>query len=58
MIQHDDDGVWYLQYGIYGPALAVLDRWIVISFSPKAVRHNIARLNGRATTQSLERTDP
>ena len=58
VIQHDGDGVWYLQYGIYGPALAVLDRWIVISFSPKAVRHNIARLNGRATTQPLERTDP
>lgn len=58
VIHHADDGLWYLQFGIHGPALAVLDRWIVISFSPKAVRHNVDRLIGRSITPSLERTDP
>lgn len=58
MIQKTDDGLWYVQFGIYGPALAVLDRWIVISFSPNAVRHNVARLTGRESEELAERTTP
>ena len=43
-IHHDADGIWYLQLGLLGPALAVRDGWIVISFSPQAVRQNLERL--------------
>ena len=43
-LQKADDGVWYLQMGLYGPALAVTDRWLVISFSPVAVRQILALL--------------
>ena len=43
-LRHDSDGLWYLQFGINGPALAVTDRWLIISFSPQAVRQNIAFL--------------
>ncbi len=43
-IHHDDDGLWYLQYGLSGPGLMVTDRWLVVSFSPQAVRANVALL--------------
>ncbi len=38
-------GLWYVQYGLVGPALTVTDRWLVISFSPHAVRENVERLS-------------
>ncbi|MCH7591618.1 MAG: hypothetical protein IH989_02405 [Planctomycetes bacterium] len=38
------DGIWHLQYGLAGPALAITDRWLVLSFSPYAVRQNLALL--------------
>ncbi|MCP4246141.1 MAG: hypothetical protein GY778_03745 [bacterium] len=41
---HDPDGVWFLQAGLYGPAVAVTDGWLVIGFSPVAVRQNLVRL--------------
>ncbi|HVP11883.1 MAG TPA: hypothetical protein VMV94_11945 [Phycisphaerae bacterium] len=37
-VRHDADGVWYLQAGILGPAIKVTDRYIVISWSPQALR--------------------
>jgi hypothetical protein len=37
-LQHSPDGVWYIQMGILGPAACVTDGWIVISWSPRAVR--------------------
>ena len=37
-VKHDPDGVWYLQAGILGPALKVTDRFVVISWSPQALR--------------------
>ncbi len=41
-----DDGIWLVQAGIFiGPALAVTDRWIVLSFSPTAVRANLDHIN-------------
>jgi hypothetical protein len=43
-----DDGVWYFQAGLYGPALTITDRWLVISFSPVAVRQNLAHLEAPA----------
>ena len=42
----------------YGPALVVLDRWIVISFSPNAVRQNVERLNGRTAHAMVGLTTP
>ncbi len=43
-VERADDGVWYLQLGFLGPAMAVTDGWIVVSFSPEAVRVNVRRL--------------
>jgi len=37
-LRHTDDGMWHILYGLNGPALTVLDRWIVIGFTPSAVR--------------------
>jgi hypothetical protein len=44
LLHKADDGVWYLQFGLYGPAAAVCDEWIVISVSPLAVRKNLERI--------------
>ena len=35
------DGIWYLRAGLNGPAVGVADRWLVISYSPEAVRANL-----------------
>ena len=43
-LRHDADGVWYLYYGIAGPALTVADHWLIVSFSPDAVRKNLEML--------------
>jgi hypothetical protein len=37
-VKRDDDGVWFLQAGILGPALKITDRYLVISWSPQALR--------------------
>lgn len=44
-VTRDDDGVWYVAFGILGPAVAVTDDRVIISFSPTAVRQNVARLH-------------
>ncbi|MFH0980564.1 MAG: hypothetical protein V2A79_03380 [Planctomycetota bacterium] len=44
-LKRDEDGVWYLQFGLYGPALVVTDRWVVVSYSPQAVRQNVSYLS-------------
>lgn len=46
-LHHDADGVWYLSFGIAGPALTVTDRWLIVSFSPDAVRKNLEVLSRR-----------
>jgi hypothetical protein len=46
-LRHDADGVWYLYLGIAGPALTVADRWLIVSFSPDAVRKNVEMLSRR-----------
>ncbi len=43
-LRRDDDGVWRLNFGLDGPALGLADRFLIISFSPHAVRQNVARL--------------
>ena len=44
MLGRAADGVWYVQVALYGPALAVTDHWVVISYSPHAVRANVRYL--------------
>lgn len=46
-IDRTDDGIRYLSLGIAGPAISVTDEWVVISFSPTAVRQNLVYLNGQ-----------
>lgn len=46
-LRHDPDGVWSISWGISGPALVVTDRWLIVSFSPYAVRQNMVHLIGR-----------
>ncbi len=41
VLRRSSDGIWYLQYGIYGPAVAVTDGWLIISYSPEALRANL-----------------
>lgn len=53
-VRRDADGIWYLQLGLVGPALAATDGWIVISYSPEAVRQNLAHLRSLATTSRPE----
>lgn len=42
-LRRDPDGVWHSQFGIDGPGLVVTERWLVVSYSPEAVRR-IAKL--------------
>ncbi len=44
-INRADDGLWFLQAGIVGPALKVTDRFIVLSWSPQALREALARFD-------------
>lgn len=45
-IRRTRDGIWYVQVGLAGPAITVTPRWIVIGFSPEAVRENLSRIPG------------
>ena len=51
-LNRDPDGLWYLSFGVNGPGLLVTDRWVVVSFSPEAVRENARRLS--AVPQDLQ----
>jgi len=44
------DGVWYLQMGVVGPALCVSERYLVVSWSPQAVRQVRAHYDGPAAS--------
>lgn len=39
-LRREPDGVWYVHLGLQGPALKVCGGWLVISYSPFAVRAN------------------
>jgi hypothetical protein len=43
-LQHEPDGVWFVQYGLAGPALSHNDQWMVLGFSPAAVRQVLGDL--------------
>lgn len=47
----DPDGVWFIRFGLEGPAMTVAGRWLVISYSPYAVRENVKRLQARQEPQ-------
>lgn len=53
VLQSDDD-IWYLQAGILGPALKVTDRYIVISWSPQALRDAMEFIRPEAESASQE----
>jgi len=40
-LHRHDDGIWSLHLGIEGPAVYVGQEWVLISFSPVAVRMNL-----------------
>lgn len=42
LLRRTPSGIWYVQYGLSGPAVAVADGWLVISYSPEALRLNLA----------------
>lgn len=45
-VQKTDDGMWFIQAGIVGPATAVTDHFIVISWSPQALREVLPFFTG------------
>jgi hypothetical protein len=51
VLRRAPDGVWYMQMGLCGPALAVTNRWVVIGYAPDAVRRNVAFLERLPATQ-------
>lgn len=59
LLQQSNDGMWYLQYGIYGPAVAVTEHWLAISYSPEALRLNLLpRPAQAAVLRAPSPTDP
>lgn len=49
-LYHHPDGIWSTQFGLTGPALLVTERWVIVSFSPEAVRQNRAFLGPPANS--------
>ena len=37
-LRQEPDGVWYIKAGLLGPAMCVTDRYVVFSWSPRALR--------------------
>lgn len=48
-VRREPDGLWSLHLGFINPALAVTDGWLIVSWSPDAVRANLKHL-GQAPT--------
>lgn len=46
-VRQDQDGIWYLQAGVFGPALKVTDHYIVLSWSPQALRDALVFIEGQ-----------
>ncbi len=53
-LRRDPDGVWYLFVGLAGPALTVTDDWLVVSFSPRAVREVVEGLYPNTQPDAVE----
>ena len=52
------DGIWFLQLGLIGPAVAVAAEWIIISYSPHAVRTNLEHLQSLRGGQTITLPNP
>lgn len=55
-LRHAPDGVWFLDFGIPGPAVGIRGPWIVMSYSPFAVRENLTFLAGPAPPAETPQT--
>lgn len=44
-VRQAPDGIWFLQAGILGPALKVTDRYVVVSWSPQALRDALSKMH-------------
>jgi hypothetical protein len=54
--QRTSDGIWYWQVGMFVVlGMGVADDWLVVSFSPEAVRENLAFLRGTAAAGASRR---
>jgi len=53
-LRKDSDGIWAIDFGLKGPAVAVNEDWVVVSFSPYGVRENLAKLPKRQRAASRE----
>ncbi|MGD2111503.1 MAG: hypothetical protein PVI86_19170 [Phycisphaerae bacterium] len=51
-IRRTEDDIWYIQYGLMGPGLGMTDKWLVVSFSPYAVRQNLEFLSPKSVPVS------
>ncbi|MBI4581521.1 MAG: hypothetical protein HY718_17605, partial [Planctomycetes bacterium] len=49
-VRREPDGLWSLQLGLINPAVAVTQGWIVIAWSPEAVRANLNHLDSPLAT--------
>ncbi len=49
-VTRQPDGIWSCQLGLINPALTVTDGWIIISWSPDAVRSNLKLLHKSSAT--------
>jgi len=62
-LERDDDGIWFVQFGpVAGLAWTFTDRYIVASWSPKALREYLERFGDRLddppTTHAARRRPP
>lgn len=53
-VRREPDGLWSLHLGFIHPAVAVTDGWLIISWSPDAVRDNLRHL-GTALSSAPDR---
>jgi len=53
-IRRTRQGYWYLQVGLIGPAIGVIDDWLVISHSPTALGHVADSMEEKSATVAAE----
>lgn len=46
-LRREPDGLWYWHFGLQGPAMKVCGNWIILSYSPFAVRENERHMTHR-----------
>jgi len=53
-VRREPDGLWSLQLGFINPAVAVTEGWMIVSWSPAAVRANLEYLGTAPTSLPAE----